>query len=102
MRYVAIAAVAALVLAAGAARAESEQPHPGFISPTYHGGPVEDLSGEDGGGFDLSRALPLWGGGHVAASGEEGGAFDAATAVRIGTPPGSETALARRMDETVR
>jgi hypothetical protein len=101
MKFVAITA-AALVLTAGLARAESEQPHPGFVSPTYHGGSVEHLSGEAGGDFDLSRARPLWGGGHTAANAEEGGSFNAAEAVRIGTPDDPTVAVAGRADDLVR
>ncbi|WP_439576878.1 hypothetical protein [Elioraea sp.] len=104
MRYGAIAAAITLLVSTTAALAEgpSEQPHDGSMTATYHGGFTGPISGESGGGFDLSAASPLWGGGHVAATGEEPGAFNAAEAMRIGVTPDRETAVAGRIDDTVR
>lgn len=94
MKFVAIAAAAALVLSATTALAESEQPHDGTIVPTYHGGWVGPSSGEAGGGFDRAAATALYGGGHFAVTGEAGGGFDSARAVRVGAPAESEITVA--------
>lgn len=94
MRFVAIAAAAALVLSTTAALAESEQLHDGTITPTFHGGWVGPSSGEAGGGFDRAAATALYGGGHLVATGEGGGGFDAARAVRVGAPAEPEITVA--------
>ncbi|TQF77236.1 hypothetical protein FK498_13630 [Elioraea sp. Yellowstone] len=84
------AALAALTIAAAPALADGEQPHPGFITPTYAGGFVGAQSGESAGGFDLSRAMPLYSGGQMMdQQGSEGASsFDAMLAPRsaVGTP----------------
>jgi hypothetical protein len=80
-----IFAAVALAIAAVPALA-SEQPHPGFVTPTYAGGFVGPHSGESAGGFDLSRAMPLYSGGHTMdQQGAEGGSsFDAMMATKVG------------------
>lgn len=87
MKFVVIAAAAALGLSSTVALAESEQPHDGTITPTVHGGWVGQSSGEAGGGFDLSAATALYGGGHLAATGEQGGGFDVARGTPVGAAP---------------
>lgn len=79
------AALALLAVAASPTLA-SEQPHPGFVTPTYAGGFVGPHSGESGGGFDLSRAMPLYSGGQsIDQQGSEGGSsFDAMMATKVG------------------
>ncbi len=47
-----------------------------------------DLGSEQGGTFDRSRTQPMMGGGHTAASGEEGGGFDLSSAVPMGVEAG--------------
>jgi hypothetical protein len=100
MKFVVIAAAAVLGLSSTLALAEapSEQLHDGTITPTFHGGWVGQSSGEAGGGFDLSAATPLYGGGHLAATGEAGGAFDSARAVRVGVTPEPEIMVAGAAD----
>jgi hypothetical protein len=80
------AALAALAIAASPALAGGEQPHPGFITPTYAGGHVGAQSGETAGGFDLSRAMPLYSGGQMMnQQGSEGASgFDAMLATKVG------------------
>lgn len=84
-----LAAIATLVLAASPALAESEQPHPGFITPTYGGGHVGIVSGESAGTFSHRTATPLLGGGHIPGqhSAEAGGGFLRQLAVSIGRLP---------------
>lgn len=95
MKFVAIAATAALVLSTAAlAEGPSEQLHDGTITETVHGGWVGESSGEAGGGFDRAAATSLYGGGHVAATGEQGGGFDSARAVRVGIVPDREITVA--------
>lgn len=80
------AALAALAIAASPALAGGEQPHPGFITPTYAGGHTGAQSGEAAGGFDLSRAMPLYSGGQMMdQQGSEGASsFDAMLATKVG------------------
>ena len=79
------AAFAALAIAAAPAFA-GEQPHDGRINPTYAGGFVGPQSGEAGGGFDLSGAMPLYSGGQPmnVHSAEGGSSFDAMLARKVG------------------
>lgn len=81
-----LAAFAALAIAAAPALADGEQPHPGSITPSYAGGFVGPQSGESAGGFDLSRALPLYSGGQMMdQQGSEGASsFDAMLATKVG------------------
>jgi hypothetical protein len=80
------AALTALTIAASPALANSEQPHDGRITPTYSGGYVGSQSNEAAGGFDLSRATPLLGGGHIPGqhSAEASGGFLRQHAIWIG------------------
>ncbi len=80
------AALAALAIAASPALAGGGQPHPGFITPTYAGGDTGPQSGEAAGGFDLSRAMPLYSGGRMMdRRGSEGASsFDATLATKVG------------------
>lgn len=84
-----VAAIATLLLAASPALAQSEQPHPGFISPTYGGGHVGVVSGESAGIFNHRTATPLLGGGHIPGqhSAEAGGGFLQRLAISIGRLP---------------
>lgn len=79
------AALALLAVAASPTLA-SEQPHPGFVTPTYAGGFAGPQSGEAGGGFDLSRSMPLYSGGQTmnVHSAEGGSSFDAMLATKVG------------------
>lgn len=88
------AAFAALAIAAAPAFA-GEQPHDGRISPTYAGGFVGPQSGEAGGGFELSGAMPLYSGGQAmnVHSAEAGSSFDAMLATKVGR--GIETSRIR-------
>ncbi|WP_439576558.1 hypothetical protein [Elioraea sp.] len=81
-----LAAIATLVLGTSAALAQSEQPHPGFISPTYGSGHVGIVSGESAGTFSHRTATPLLGGGHIPGqhSAEAGGGFVQRLAISIG------------------
>jgi hypothetical protein len=81
-----IAALAALTVAASPALAGGEQPHPGFITPTYAGGFIGTQSGEAGGGFDRAHAMPLYSGGQMMnQQGSEGASsFDAMLATKVG------------------
>lgn len=84
-----LAAIAAFAVATSSALAQSEQPHPGFISPTYGGGHAGLVSGESGGVFILGTATPLLGGGHIPGqhSAEGGGGFVRQFAISIGRMP---------------
>lgn len=79
------AALAVLAVAASPVLA-SEQPHPGFVTPTYAGGFTGPQSGEAGGGFDLARSMPLYSGGQTmdVHSAEGGSSFDAMLATKVG------------------
>ncbi|WP_439576879.1 hypothetical protein [Elioraea sp.] len=79
------AALAALAIAASPALA-SEQPHDGAVHPTFTGGFTGPTSGEAGGGFDLSRSMPLYSGGQMMNqnSAEGGSSFDAMLATKVG------------------
>ena len=85
MSRIFFAAFAALAIAAAPAFA-GEQPHDGRINPTYAGGFVGPQSGEAGGGFDLSRAMPLYSGGQAmdVHGAERGSSFDAMLARKVG------------------
>lgn len=79
-------AALAILAAAALPVLASEQPHPGFITPTYAGGFTGPQSGEAGGGFDAARAMPLYGGGQTmdVHSAESGSSFDAMLATKVG------------------